>query len=88
MIRVCLVNFILIHFELAFLQHYVPLNEMATDVEEKMKWIIDNDEAAKRISKRATLWMEDLVFHPDARKDDLLIREEIVRRYRAHFMKL
>ena len=73
---------------LPFLQHYVPLNEMATDAEEKMKWIIDNDAAAKRISERATMWIQDLVFHPEARKDDMLIREEIVRRYRAHYVKL
>lgn len=61
---------------------------MASDVEEKMKWIVDNDEAARRISEQSTLWMEDLVFHPDAQEDDRLIGEEIVRRYRAHFQKL
>jgi hypothetical protein len=61
---------------------------MASDVEQKMKWIVDNDEAARRISEQATLWMEDLVFHPDALEDDRLIQEEIIRRYRAHFAKL
>lgn len=53
-----------------------------------MKWIIDNDEAAQRISERATLWMEDLIFHPNAAEDDRLIEEEILRRYRAHFETL
>jgi hypothetical protein len=61
---------------------------MISDVEQKMQWIVDNDEAARRISEQATLWMEDLVFHPDALEDDRLIEEEIVRRYRAHFTKL
>jgi hypothetical protein len=65
--------------------HFIPLNENATDVEEKMQWVIDNDEIAQRISERGTLWMEDLVFHPDAADDDRLIQEEMVRRYRAHF---
>lgn len=65
--------------------HYIPLNENATDVEEKMQWVIDNDEIAQRISERGTLWMEDLVFHPDAAEDDRLIQEEMMRRYRAHF---
>jgi hypothetical protein len=36
--------------------------------------------------ERATLWMEDLVFHPDAAEDDRLIQEEILRRYQAHFL--
>lgn len=53
-----------------------------------MQWVVDNDEAAQRIAERATLWMEDLVFHPDAEEDDRLIQEEIVRRYRAHFTEL
>tara|TARA_B110001452_G_C15040903_1_gene363505 strand:+ start:114 stop:275 length:162 start_codon:yes stop_codon:yes gene_type:complete len=50
-----------------------------------MQWIIDNDKLAQRISERATLWMEDLVFHPDAKEDDRLIQEEILRRYIRHF---
>lgn len=68
--------------------HYVPLNENATDVEQKMKWVVENDEAAQRIAERGTLWMEDLVFHPDAEEDDRWIQEEIVRRYKAHFHPL
>jgi hypothetical protein len=67
------------------LQHYIPLNDEATDVEEKMKWIKAHDEEAKKISERATLWMEDLVFHPDALEDDRRIQEEILRRYETHF---
>jgi len=67
--------------------HYIPLENFGTDVETKMQWIIDNDSAAQRISKRASLWIEDLVFHPDAMSDDRRIQREIVRRYRAHFQK-
>lgn len=66
--------------------HYVPLNEHATDVEEEMQWIVDHDDEAQRISERATLWMEDLVFHPDAAEDDRLIQEELLRRYQRHFL--
>lgn len=67
--------------------HYIPLDDFATNVEERMQWIIDNDEEAQRISERATLWMEDLVFHPDAAQDDRLIQEEILRRYNSHFVR-
>ena len=66
--------------------HYVPLDDFATNVEERMQWVVDHDEEAQRISERATLWMEDLVFHPDAAEDDRLIQEEILRRYQRHFL--
>jgi len=65
--------------------HYIPLNENATDVEEKMQWIVDHNDMAQRISERGTFWMEDLVFHPDALEDDRLIQEEMLRRYATHF---
>jgi hypothetical protein len=65
--------------------HYIPLNEDANDVKEKMQWVIDNDNLAQRIAERASLWIEDLCFHPDAALDDRLIQEEMVRRYLAHF---
>lgn len=61
--------------------HYVPLNDEATDIEEKMKWVVSNDEPARRISYAATRWMQDLVYHPDALEDDRWIQEEIMRRY-------
>ena len=67
--------------------HYIPLNDNATDVEEKMQWVVDHDEAARRIAERGSMWMEDLVFHPDAAEDDRWIQEEIIRRYRKHFSK-
>jgi hypothetical protein len=64
------------------------LNDRATDVEEKMQWVVDNDVEAQRISRRGTMWMEDLVFHPDAAEDDRLIQEEILKRYEAHFVSV
>ena len=61
---------------------------MASNVEERMKWVIEHDEEAQWISSQATLWMEDLVFHPDAAEDDRLIQEEILKRYQDHFKPL
>ena len=66
--------------------HYIPLNEELSDVEEKMQWVLDNDEQAQRIAERGSFWIQDLVFHPDASSDDQSIQEEILRRYRAHFL--
>lgn len=68
--------------------HYVPLKEDASDVEIQMQWVLDNDDEARQISHRGTLWMEDLIFHPDAVREETLIKEELLRRYFAHFMPL
>jgi Glycosyl transferase family 90 len=72
--------------------HYVPINvtkdgngRTATDTEEKMQWIIDNDEKAKEIVKAGKLWIGDLVLHPDVHEDELKIFDDIARRYVTHF---
>jgi hypothetical protein len=66
--------------------HYIPLNEELSDVEEKMQWVLDHDDHAQQIAERGTLWIQDLVLHSDAVNDDKQIEEEIIRRYRAHFV--
>jgi len=65
--------------------HYIPLNRDLSNVEENMQWVLDNDKQAQRIAERGSLWIQDLVFHPDASIDDQWIQEEILRRYLAHF---
>lgn len=63
--------------------HYVPMKDDGSDADEMVQWILDHDEEAQRIAERATLFMYDLVYHPDAAKDDRLVKEEILHRYRA-----
>uniref|UniRef100_A0A7S0B2S3 Glycosyl transferase CAP10 domain-containing protein n=1 Tax=Minutocellus polymorphus TaxID=265543 RepID=A0A7S0B2S3_9STRA len=65
--------------------HYVPLAENGSNAEEMVRWILDNDEKAQRIAERATLFMEDMLYHPDAEKDEQKIKREIMKRYRAHW---
>ena len=66
--------------------HYVPLNEDLSNVEERIQWVIDHDDEAHAISRRATLWIYDLLFHPDAAQDEARIQLEILRRYQSHFV--
>lgn len=66
--------------------HYIPLSESLSDVEEKMQWVVDHDDDARKIAERGSLWMQDLVFHPDAAEDDKLVQEEIIRRYLQHYV--
>jgi hypothetical protein len=73
--------------------HYVPINlhkdyahSGRTDVEEKMQWVLDNDERAQQIVRASTLWIADLVLHPDVKEDETKIFDEVARRYLAHFV--
>jgi Glycosyl transferase family 90 len=76
--------------------HYIPINvykdnddtaeNLRTDAEEKMQWVIDNDEKAKEIAKAGKLWIADLFIHPDAKNDEIQILDEIARRYVSHFV--
>lgn len=65
--------------------HYIPLRTDLSDVEEKTRWMLDHQAEAQRISHRATLWVLDLYYHPDAMEDNRLINQEVLRRYRTHF---
>jgi len=65
--------------------HYVPLNEELTDVNDKMQWVLEHQVEAQEIAHRASLWIRDLLFHPAAERDDEIIHEEMIRRYRNHF---
>eukprot|EP00978_Attheya_sp_CCMP212_P030965 scaffold115637_cov45-Attheya_sp.AAC.2 len=65
--------------------HYIPIAKELTDLEEKMKWVIEHDTEARHIAERGTLWVYDLVFHDDVDKDDKLVQIEMTHRYMAHF---
>jgi len=65
--------------------HYIPLNANLTNVEEMVQWMRDNDQKAHRIAERGTLFAYDLVLHPNSKKDDLAVKQEMLRRYRQYF---
>lgn len=68
-------------------QHYIPLADDLSDVEEKMQWVVENDVQAQEIAQRGRLWISDLVFHPDADRDETNIFREIFERYKLHFAR-
>lgn len=65
--------------------HYIPLNKDMTDMQEKMQWVIDNNDKAKKIAYTGSLWIKDMLYHPKSKRDDEAIFDEIARRYKAHF---
>lgn len=66
--------------------HYVPLKSDLSDVEEKMKWIEENDQEAQKIAERATLFIYDLLYHEDAEKDRVTIERDMLHRYSKLFI--
>lgn len=68
--------------------HYVPITENLDDVEDKVQWVIDNDEYAQRIAKRGKLWIQDMVYHSDVEREEKHIFDELLGRYFAHFAPL
>jgi hypothetical protein len=61
--------------------HYIPMKEDGSDADAMVQWVIDNDEKAKEISQRASLFIYDLLFHPLAEMENRATNEEIARRY-------
>ena len=66
--------------------HYIPLEDMK-QAEERMLWVLENDEEARKISERATLFIYDMIFHPDAMADERAIKEDMLIRYQQYFQK-
>ena len=62
--------------------HYIPMYPNGSNAEEMIRWVGDNDEKAKRIAERGRLFMYDMLYHPDAAKDEREVKAEIARRYR------
>ena len=64
--------------------HYVPLRDDLADAGERLIWVLQHEQEAARIVRRATLWMLDLVYHPEAVQDEKRVFTEMLRRYARH----
>ena len=62
--------------------HYIPMtNQSSSALEVAVQWVMNHDQEAHKIAERATLFVYDLFFHPDAVRDNEMIQKEIMRRY-------
>ncbi len=66
--------------------HYIPIDDRLSDVEDKMKWVIDHDEEANKIAERGSLFIMDLLFHKKSSKENEKIKKMILRRYLDFFV--
>ena len=65
--------------------HYIPIQADMSDVEVMVQWAEDHPRKAKEIAERSTLFMYDLLFHPDAYSDEEEIFRGIMERYQDNF---
>lgn len=65
--------------------HYIPINEDMSNVEEMIDWAESHLEESRLIAERSTLFMYDLLFHPDAIEDERLVIQGIMEVYENNF---
>jgi hypothetical protein len=65
--------------------HYIPMHANVSNIEEMIIWCEDNPKKVQHISKRSTLFICDLLFHPDSYMDEEQILVDIVKKYDHNF---
>ncbi len=65
--------------------HYVPLEDDYSNVVEMVRWARENDHECRRISERATEFMDRLWVSEEARRDHEFIRRELGEAYHRQF---
>eukprot|EP00546_Thalassionema_frauenfeldii_P012352 CAMPEP_0178927166 /NCGR_PEP_ID=MMETSP0786-20121207/19015_1 /TAXON_ID=186022 /ORGANISM="Thalassionema frauenfeldii, Strain CCMP 1798" /LENGTH=311 /DNA_ID=CAMNT_0020602525 /DNA_START=655 /DNA_END=1590 /DNA_ORIENTATION=+ len=62
--------------------HFVPLAVDGSDLAQKVQWVFDHDDEAQYIAQRGKKWIWDLLYHPQAERENRQIQTEILKRYR------
>eukprot|EP00986_Skeletonema_menzelii_P017357 scaffold19153_cov80-Skeletonema_menzelii.AAC.12 len=65
--------------------HYLPIKRDCSNVEEMIQWAQDHPEETRMIAERSTLFIYDLLFHPEANKDEQNIMISIMERFENNF---
>lgn len=65
--------------------HYIPIKRDMSNVESMVQWAESHPDETKLISERSTLFMYDLLFHPEAMEDERQIMIQMIERYEQNF---
>lgn len=65
--------------------HYLPIYHNMSNVEEMIDWAESHQEEARLISERSSLFIYDLLFHPDAIDDERQIIQGMMEAYENNF---
>mmetsp|Transcript_14979 Transcript_14979/g.32480 ORF Transcript_14979/g.32480 Transcript_14979/m.32480 type:complete len:921 (-) Transcript_14979:196-2958(-) len=65
--------------------HFIPLKADMSNVEEMIQWAEMHPKETQLISERSTLFVYDLLFHPDAIEDEKNIMMQLVEQFEKNF---
>lgn len=65
--------------------HYIPIRRDMSNVEDMIHWAESHPDEVKLISERSTLFVYDLLFHPEAMEDEREIMIQMMERYEQNF---
>jgi hypothetical protein len=65
--------------------HYIPIHHDMSNVEEMINWAEEHPNETRLIAERSTLFVYDLLFHPDAIEDERLIIQGIMETFEYNF---
>ncbi len=65
--------------------HYLPIERDMTNVEEVIRWAEEHPEKTRMIAERSTLFIYDLLFHPQAYVDEQNIMISIMESFENNF---
>jgi hypothetical protein len=65
--------------------HYLPLKSDMSNVEEMIRWAEEYPEQTRMIAERSTLFIYDLLMHPQAAEDEQSIIVSIMERFENNF---
>jgi hypothetical protein len=71
--------------ELKAFVHYVPVHDNFSNLSEMVAWARLNDDVCQRISRRATLFIHDLLFHEYAEVEEALIMRRMREMYSLQY---
>ena len=65
--------------------HYIPIERDGSNVEEMIQWAEEHPAQTRMIAERSTLFIYDLLFHPQANDDEQNIMISIMERFENNF---
>ena len=65
--------------------HFIPVKKDLSDLEQMIAWADSHPDESRRIAERSTLFVYDLLFHPNALRDEELVLQGIMERYEQNF---
>lgn len=65
--------------------HYIPIERDMSNVEEMIQWAEEHPKETRMIAERSTLFIYDLLFHPQAIEDEQNIVISVMERFENNF---